>query len=426
MTQRIFSVTSETAHVFADSSPVRGLATGRMLGSIVMISLLAACSFDVSKLGASAPRRDAGPDGRAVVDLAVPYRAETRDGTTGRDLVGVEEAANSRDAPAVEDVGAAPADVPQALDQNDPAVGSRDADSETDQTPAMADAPPSEHADAAVAMDSQDSQETKDQGIDGSGPPAAIDGSSPWTMDGGAADGGGVCVGYASAPTSGINLTDGLIAYYPCEWQSASGMLPDLSGSGNTGTLISSAGEGSGYNFAAGAAGNALDLVAAKQSYVQLPSDLLAGACEASIATWVYLNSGGSWQRIFDLGKDQTSYMFLTPRNSMTGVLRFAITVHGSSNEQVVESPTALSLGTWHHVAVVLGADGATLYLDGASVGHNQAVTLRPADLAGATHDYIGRSAFAADPYLDGDIDEYRVYDRALSADEVKALANLL
>ena len=38
--------------------------------------------------------------------------------------------------------------------------------------------------------------------------------------------------------------------------------------------------------------------------------------------------------------------------------------------------------------------------------------------------DRLGRSQYPGDPYLDGDIDEFRIYDRALSPDEVQALAN--
>jgi uncharacterized protein len=39
-------------------------------------------------------------------------------------------------------------------------------------------------------------------------------------------------------------------------------------------------------------------------------------------------------------------------------------------------------------------------------------------------NNYIGRSQFSDDPYLDANIDEFRVYNRALSPDEIQALAN--
>ena len=64
------------------------------------------------------------------------------------------------------------------------------------------------------------------------------------------------------------------------------------------------------------------------------------------------------------------------------------------------------------------------LYVDGAQVGASTAMTLRPADLGNTPKNYLGRSQWPADPYLDGAIDEFRVYDRALAPDEIQALAS--
>jgi hypothetical protein len=48
-------------------------------------------------------------------------------------------------------------------------------------------------------------------------------------------------------------------------------------------------------------------------------------------------------------------------------------------------------------------------------------MTLSPANLGNTTQYYIGRSQYA-DPYLDGQLDQFRIYNRALSAAEVLAL----
>jgi hypothetical protein len=74
-------------------------------------------------------------------------------------------------------------------------------------------------------------------------------------------------------------------------------------------------------------------------------------------------------------------------------------------------------------VAVVLGPAGASLSVDGVQVGASSAVTLRPADLGSTLNNYVGRSQWSADPYLDGAIDEFRVYDRALAPSEIQTLA---
>jgi hypothetical protein len=49
---------------------------------------------------------------------------------------------------------------------------------------------------------------------------------------------------------------------------------------------------------------------------------------------------------------------------------------------------------------------------------------LRPSDLGDTGNNFIGRSPFTADPYLDGQIDEFRIYDRVLSTAEIGELAS--
>ena len=234
------------------------------------------------------------------------------------------------------------------------------------------------------------------------------------------------CSGY-NGVGAGVDagLAQGLVAYYPCEAASSTN-LPDLSGNSPAAnaTLGSSGTGGSaGYSFAAGHINNALELIKASKGYAALPVGILAGACEMTIATWVYLNSESDWQRIWDFGNDSTVYMFLaSSTNGTTKVTRFAITIGGNGNEEGINAGPPLSTGAWIHVAVVLGPAGGALYVDGIQKGANASMTLRPADLGSTQNNYIGRSQFSQDPYLDGNIDDFRIYNRALSADEIKAL----
>jgi hypothetical protein len=116
--------------------------------------------------------------------------------------------------------------------------------------------------------------------------------------------------------------------------------------------------------------------------------------------------------------------VFLTPKNTYTGKLRFGITKAGYATgaEQVVDGNAALPTGAWKHVAVTLGSAGARLYVDGVQVGTSTAVTLRPNDLGSTVDNWIGRSEFPSDPYLDGLIDEFRLYGSELSPAEILAL----
>ena len=70
-------------------------------------------------------------------------------------------------------------------------------------------------------------------------------------------------------------------------------------------------------------------------------------------------------------GADTTNYFFLTPLNSVSGVMRFAITTSGSGGEQVIDAPIALPTNQWCHVAVTLDGSKGLLYLNGNPVGTN-------------------------------------------------------
>ena len=49
-------------------------------------------------------------------------------------------------------------------------------------------------------------------------------------------------------------------------------------------------------------------------------------------------------------------------------------------------------------------------------------MTLNSSNLGNTTNNWIGRSQYGSDAFLDGQIDEFRIYNRALSAAEVLAL----
>jgi hypothetical protein len=241
-----------------------------------------------------------------------------------------------------------------------------------------------------------------------------------------------------SDPADTSTLGTGLVAYYTCE--SATGAtgttLPDMSGNGNHGTLVNgsppdggTASTGTGYSFTSGKVGSALTLQKAGYGYVSLPATIFASATDITIAAWVKVVTAQSWPRILDVGVNAnllvnpntgTKYLNLVPQTS-TNNLIFAITNNGYTSEQQLKT-TRLSANVWKHLAVVLNAGTGTLYIDGGTTIVNKLISLRPVDLGTIDYAYIGKSQFDADPYFDGAIDEFRVYNRALSPAEVQAL----
>ncbi len=153
--------------------------------------------------------------------------------------------------------------------------------------------------------------------------------------------------------------------------------------------------------------------------YVILPSGIL-NIDDFTIAAWVSWNGGSAWQRIFDFGNDTSRYMYLTP-SSGGGRLRFSISITGNSNHQLLETTSPLATGQWVHLAVTLNGNTGTLYVNGAPVATNSSMTLNPSDF-NPLYNYIGNSQWM-DPYFNGSIDDFRIYNYALSGPQVAAIA---
>jgi glucuronoarabinoxylan endo-1,4-beta-xylanase len=168
-----------------------------------------------------------------------------------------------------------------------------------------------------------------------------------------------------------------------------------------------------------------LTLASASQQYVTLPAGIVSTLSNYSIEGWVKLNSTANWSRIFDFGNNTTSYMFLTPQNGNTTRARFAITTNSTAGEKQITGPAALNVGAWYHVAVTVQGTNGILYINGAAVATNPAVTVMPFNLGSTSNNYLGRSQWSPDPYLNGVFDEFRIYNVALSAPEIAATDTL-
>jgi Concanavalin A-like lectin/glucanases superfamily len=171
--------------------------------------------------------------------------------------------------------------------------------------------------------------------------------------------------------------------------------------------------------------GGQLALASGSQQYASLPAGIVSSLSNATVMAWVNLASVSYWSRIFDFGNDTSSYMFLTPRNGFDYTTRFAISTSGAAGEQKINCGVAINPGAWHQVAVTLNSGTGVLYVDGVAVGTNSGLSLKPSSLGGTTHNYLGKSQSTSDPYLNGSLDEFRIYNVALSSAEVAATAAL-
>ena len=209
-----------------------------------------------------------------------------------------------------------------------------------------------------------------------------------------------------------ISVTDpNLMGWWKFD-EGAGATALDWSGHGNHARLMGSPKWTAGYD------GDALKLDGS-DDYAVLPiGGLISSMSSATFTTWVnFSNIGGAWQRIFDFGSGPGTYIFLCPRTGTGGPMRLAITTGGGAGESLIDSSNTLPSG-WHHVAAVVTSANIQLYLDGEVIASGS-TSLVPSDLGQTSSNWLGRSQYPADAYFNGSLDDFRIYDYALSADDI-------
>lgn len=150
-------------------------------------------------------------------------------------------------------------------------------------------------------------------------------------------------------------------------------------------------------------------------NYIQLPT-AIAHREEMTISLWMKWYSGNMWQRIFDFGNGEQQYMFLTA-NADNGMMRLA--AKNGDAEQRMDICKLKTNYTWQHIVITISEDKITAYVDGKEQTSSTDITIRTSDFK-PVFNYIGRSQFASDPMFRGDIDDVRIYNYALSPEEVE------
>jgi hypothetical protein len=129
------------------------------------------------------------------------------------------------------------------------------------------------------------------------------------------------------------------------------------------------------------------------------------------------------WERIFDFGNDTVQNFFLTPFGGNRR-FRVAITTNGGGDEEQTIAGFAFQVNTEAHFAVVIDADNGihTLYYNGrpAAVTYGCTNTTFLFDTP-LMNTFLGKSQYGADAFFMGSINEFRVYNNALSGDDVAA-----
>ena len=221
-------------------------------------------------------------------------------------------------------------------------------------------------------------------------------------------------LGLASAQTVQVNYVwPTLVHRYSFSETSGSTTADSIGGSAWNGTLPR------GGTFG----GGQLTLASNLQQYVQLPAGILSNYTAVTIEAWASFGPLPGACFFFGFGNVSGSsgeqYIFAQPVNG-----RIAITATNYSGEQN-SSPNPS--GSWSgqtnlHITAVFNPPLGylALYTNGVLAAMNTAVTI-PLTSVNDLYSYVGRSLYSGDSYFTLNLDEFRIYNGALSTNEIAA-----
>ena len=168
--------------------------------------------------------------------------------------------------------------------------------------------------------------------------------------------------------------------------------------------------------------GGQVALASSSQQYVQLPANILSNYSAVTIETWVTFPDQLPVNCFFFgfgnfIGDTGYNYIFCAPQGG-----RAAITSGYYASEQNAYTGVDFSYHTNFHLAFVFDppAGYLAIYTNGILAAINNSVTTTFASV-NDVYSWIGRSLYSGDPYPDFTLDEFRIYDGALSAAEITA-----
>ncbi len=221
---------------------------------------------------------------------------------------------------------------------------------------------------------------------------------------------------YTKYVNTGTTLSKGLIGWWKMDessWNGTAGEVIDSSGYNNHGTSVSSP------TIVTGRFGNAGDFNGSSSYITVADNSILEPAYGLSLSVWLKREGGVGTRQIF-LGKGdgQTNatsqyWMELNTSNQLV----FYTSTSSSGGSFAATDKTITDTTQWHHVVMTWDGTTAKIFLD----GQQSSVTSgRTGTLVNTTYAYgIGKLGAFTGLHFNGLLDDSRIYDRALNADEI-------
>ncbi|MHC4250416.1 MAG: LamG domain-containing protein, partial [Planctomycetota bacterium] len=138
-----------------------------------------------------------------------------------------------------------------------------------------------------------------------------------------------------------------------------------------------------------------------------------------TIALWARPTAAARYARFIDFANGSPGDNFLLTREGTSSGLLLEV-YRGGKSQGKVHARGVIEDNTWQHFTATIDADGrATIYRDGEQVASGNLPTPK---VVARSLNYIGRSQWGQDEWYEGLMDDLRIYDRALSSEEARAL----
>lgn len=221
-----------------------------------------------------------------------------------------------------------------------------------------------------------------------------------------------LCSSLASAQISNT----GLVAFYPFD-----GNANDYSGTGNNGTAFNTSSTANKFGIE-----NKAYSFNGSSSYVNIGNkSSLKMTTGISISTWIYLNSVSPiYQNIIsDHSSNQREVgagKILRMAGNKVQFIVAGIYGGNSSDPVAIYVQAPLTANAWHHVMATYDKQTVKLYVNNVLI-ESKAYTGNL--IANANNLLIGNSGFGNE-LLNGKLDQFRIYNRAVTTSEISSLYN--
>ncbi len=209
----------------------------------------------------------------------------------------------------------------------------------------------------------------------------------------------------------------GPVGYWMLD-ESSGSLAADSSGNGGTGTLLNDP------LHVPGRLGAALSFNGVDES-VNVPHAAVLDAYPLTVSLWVnttagtlsglvnkYLPGSRSGYQVFTSGGSLCAWYFRDAANYVWDGSGCTLATPGFND------------GQWHHVAFLVDASGGGLFVDG-TLRASQPWTGTPGATTTTQNLSLAQYPGTASPCLPGQLDDVRIYNRALSASDVSSLFNI-